>query len=117
MSYKDLRDYISKLEETSELLRIQTPVSSELEITEITDRISKLRHQQNKALLFEKVEGSEFPLVINLFGNPRRMALAMDVDDVDELNKRLGKLIDLRLPKGMPAMMTRAADVMGAFRS
>ncbi len=117
MSYRDLQEFIGKLEETGELLRIQTPVSSELEITEITDRISKLPYDQNKAMLFEKVEGSAFPLVINLFGNPRRMALAMGVEDLDELNKRLGKLIDLKLPKGMPAMMSRATDVLGALRS
>jgi 4-hydroxy-3-polyprenylbenzoate decarboxylase len=117
MSYKDLREFINALEAAGELVRIKAPVSSELEITEITDRISKQPHSKNKALLFENVEGSAFPLAINLFGNPRRMAMAMGVDDVDELNKRLGKLIDLRLPKGMPAMMSRAADVMSAFKS
>ena len=80
MSYRDLHEFIDKLDEAGELLRIKTSVSSELEITEITDRISKMPHDKNKALLFENVEGSAFPLAINLFGNPRRMALSMGVD-------------------------------------
>ena len=93
-----------------EVIRIKAPVSAELEISEITDRISKLPHDQNKALLFENVEGSKFPLLVNLYGNPRRMAWAMGVDDLNELNERLGKLIDPKLPKGMGAMMSRAGE-------
>jgi 4-hydroxy-3-polyprenylbenzoate decarboxylase len=117
MAYKDLRDFIERLETAGELIRISTPVSSELEITEITDRISKRPHDQNKALLFENVEGSAFPLVINLMGNPRRAAWALGAEDLDELNVRLGKLIDPKLPKGFAAMMNRAADMMGALKS
>jgi 4-hydroxy-3-polyprenylbenzoate decarboxylase len=117
MAYKRLDEFIVRLEEAGEIIRIKTPVSSELEITEITDRISKLPQNKNKALYFENVEGSLFPLVINLFGTPRRMAWAMGVDDLDELNQRLGKLIDLKLPKGMGAMMGRAGEMLGALRS
>ena len=117
MTYKRLDEFIVRLEEAGEIIRISTPVSSELEITEITDRISKLPDNKNKALYFEKVEGSRFPLVINLFGTPQRMAWAMGVDDLDELNQRLGKLIDLKLPKGMGAMMGRAGEMLGALRS
>ncbi|NWF69341.1 MAG: menaquinone biosynthesis decarboxylase [Chloroflexi bacterium] len=117
MSYRDLRDFLARLEAAGELLRISAPVSSELEITEITDRLSKQPHARNKALLFEKVEGSAFPLAINLFGTPQRMALAMGVNDLDELNQRLAKLIDLKLPRGFAAMMSRASDVMGVLRS
>jgi 4-hydroxy-3-polyprenylbenzoate decarboxylase len=117
MSYKDLREFITRLEAEGELVRVQASVSAELEITEITDRVSKMPHARNKALLFEKVEGSAFPLVINLFGNPRRMALAMGVEDIDELNVRLGKLIDPKLPKGFAAVMNRATDLMGALKS
>lgn len=117
MAYKRLDEFIIRLEQSNEIIRIQTPVSAELEITEITDRISKLPHNKNKALLFENVEGSKFPLVVNLFGNPRRAAWALGVDDLDELNQRLGKLIDLKLPKGMSAMIARAGEAFSALRS
>jgi len=116
MAYKRLTEFIDKLEQAGELVRIKTPVSAELEITEITDRVSKLPHNRNKALLFEKVEGSQFSLAINLYGNPRRMAWAMGVEDLDELNHRLAKLIDLKLPKGMRPMMNRGMEVFEALR-
>jgi 4-hydroxy-3-polyprenylbenzoate decarboxylase len=116
MAYSRLSEFIQRLEQAGELIRIQAPVSSELEITEITDRISKLPAHQNKALLFENVEGSRFPLVINLYGGPRRMAWAMGVDDLEELNHRLAKLIDLKLPKGMGPMLRRGLDVFDALR-
>ncbi|MBC6937886.1 MAG: menaquinone biosynthesis decarboxylase, partial [Chloroflexi bacterium] len=117
MTYKRLTDFLDRLEAAGELVRIKTPVSAELEVTEITDRISKLPPNRNKALLFEQVEGSAFPLVINLFGGPRRMAWALGVEDLDELNQRLGRLIDLKLPKGMNAIITRAGEMLGALRS
>ncbi len=116
MAYKRLNEFIDKLEQAGELVRVKTPVSAELEITEITDRISKLPDDRNKALLFEQVEGSPFPLAVNLYGNPRRMAWAMGVEDLDELNQRLAKLIDLKLPKGMGPMMNRGMEVFEAFR-
>jgi 4-hydroxy-3-polyprenylbenzoate decarboxylase len=116
MAYKRLTEFIDKLEQAGELVRVKTPVSAELEITEITDRISKLPHDRNKALLFEQVEGSRFPVAVNLYGNPRRMAWAMGVEDLDELNQRLAKLIDLKLPKGMGPMMNRGMEVFDALR-
>jgi 4-hydroxy-3-polyprenylbenzoate decarboxylase len=117
MAYKDLHEFINRLDQSNELIRISTPVSAELEITEITDRVYKMPENLNKALLFENVEGSKFPLVINLFGNARRMAWALGVDNLDELNQRLGALIDPKLPKGISAMMSRAGDMLGALRS
>lgn len=116
MAYKRLTDFIQKLEQAGELVRVKTPVNAELEITEITDRVSKLPHNRNKAILFENVEGSAFPLAVNLYGNPRRMAWAMGVEDLDELNQRLAKLIDLKLPKGMGPMMNRGLEVFDALR-
>jgi 4-hydroxy-3-polyprenylbenzoate decarboxylase len=117
MAYKRLDEFIIRLEQANEIIRVSTPVSSELEITEITDRVSKMPHNKNKALLFENVEGSKFPLVINLYGNPRRAAWALGVDDIDELNQRLAKLIDLKLPKGMGAMMARGGEMLSALRA
>lgn len=117
MAYKRLDEFLVRLEQAGEVIRIKAPVSAELEISEITDRICKLPHNQNKALLFENVEGSKFPLLINLYGNPRRMAWAMGVEDLNELNERLARLIDPKLPKGMGAMMSRAGEMLGALRS
>ncbi len=116
MAYKRLNDFIQQLEEAGELIRIKTPVSPDLEITEIVDRFSKMPPAQNKALLFEQVEGSRFPLVVNLYGNERRMAWAMGVNDLDELTGRLAKLIDLKLPKGLGPMMERGMGVFDALR-
>src|SRR5258707_14223693 len=116
MAYKRLTEFIDKLERAGELVRIKTPVSAELEITEITDRISKLPDDRNKALLFENVEGSPFALAINLYGNPRRMTWAMGVEDLEELNHRLAKLIDLKLPKGIGPMVHRGMEVFDALR-
>lgn len=117
MAYKDLTEFLNRLDQAGELVRISAPVSAELEITEITDRVYKMPEHLNKALLFENVEDSKFPLVINLFGNSRRMSWALGVENLDELNERLGALIDLKLPKGLGAMMNRAGEMLGALRS
>jgi 4-hydroxy-3-polyprenylbenzoate decarboxylase len=66
MPSKNLRAFIELLEKQQQLLRIQTPVSAELEITEITDRVSKLPAAQNKALLFERVTGQAGELLRNM---------------------------------------------------
>ena len=116
MAYKRLTEFIDQLEQAGELVRIKTPVSAELEIAEITDRISKLPHERNKALLFEQVEDSRFPVAVNLYGNPRRMAWAMGVNELDELNGRLAELIDLKIPKGLGPMMKRGKGVFDALR-
>ena len=74
MAYADLRDFIARLEAEGELIRITAPVSPHLEITEITDRLSKSPADHNKALLFENVEGYTMPVLINALGSARRMA-------------------------------------------
>lgn len=117
MAYADLRDFIQRLDAEGELIRISTPVSAHLEITEITDRVSKGPDAHNKALLFENVEGSRIPVLINAFGSARRMALALGVDDLEDVRHKLGKLIDLRLPAGMGGMISRGTDLLGAVRS
>ncbi|MDP3016903.1 MAG: UbiD family decarboxylase, partial [Deltaproteobacteria bacterium] len=72
MTYKDLNQFIELLEREGELKRISVPLSPVLEISEITDRVSK---KGGPALLFEKVEGHHFPVVTNLFGSEKRMRL------------------------------------------
>ena len=72
MKFKDVREFIAFLEGKGELLRIKTPVSCELEITEITDRVVK---REGPALLFENVEGYDMPVLINAYGSAQRTAL------------------------------------------
>ena len=66
MTYSSLSDFVKELEQAGELKRIKAGVSPDLEITQITDRVSK---EGGPALLFEKVEGSDMPLLINAFGS------------------------------------------------
>ncbi|MCW5858646.1 MAG: menaquinone biosynthesis decarboxylase [Caldilineales bacterium] len=117
MAFRDLREFIAKLEEIGELQRIQAPVSAELEISEITDRVCKGPAAHNKALLFEHVKGSNIPVLTNALGSARRMALALGVDDLDQLTANLGVLIKPELPKGLGQMMNRAGDYWDALKS
>lgn len=117
MAYKDLSDYINQLEEAGELVRIKTPVSRDLEITEITDRVSKMPADKNKALLFENVENQEMPVLINAFGSEKRMAMALGVECLEDLRHNLAKLIDMKLPEGLGAAMGRATELFGALRA
>ena len=89
--YKSLADFIEKLESAGELIRINTPVSSELEITEITDRMVKTEGG-GKALLFENTD-KEFPVLTNLYGSERRMAMALGVEHLSDISERFDKLI------------------------
>jgi len=117
MAYKDLREFIRLLEKGGELMRIEAPVETRLEITEITDRISKGPDAKNKALLFENVVGSEMPVLINMFGSARRMAWALGVRELEELNENMARLIDPRPPKGFGPIMGRTKDMLGALKS
>ncbi len=101
MEYKDLRDFIRQLEELGELKRIAVEVDPYLEITEICDRTLR---RGGPALLFEKVKGSQFPLLANLFGTPRRVALGMGEESaqaLQEVGTLLAMLKEPDPPKGM----------------
>ena len=98
MAYSSLRDFVKALESAGELKRIKAKVSPDLEITEITDRVSK---SEGPALLFENVEGSEMPLLINAFGSNRRMAMALGVDTLDEVADEIEGMIKLGAPESL----------------
>jgi len=101
MKYHDLRDFISQLEQLGELKRISAPVSTHLEMTEICDRVLRA---QGPALLFENVAGHKMPVLANLFGTPRRVALGMGEEDVSalrEVGKLLAYLKEPEPPKGL----------------
>ena len=89
--HRSLSDYISLLEREGELVRIAAPVSPMEEIAEITDRVSKMPGG-GKALLFENT-GTEFPVLTNMFGSARRMALALGVGSLGELSERVDGLL------------------------
>ena len=96
MSVADLRGFIARLEQLGELKRIAAEVDPCLEITEICDRVLKAG---GPALLFERPKGYSIPVLANLFGTPRRVALGMGRDSVDEL-KALGELLaELKAPQ------------------
>jgi 4-hydroxy-3-polyprenylbenzoate decarboxylase len=98
LAYDDLRDWIKTLEKAGELRRIGEEVSPELEITEITDRVSK---SGGPALLFENVKGHPgHKVFINQFGSQRRMALALGVERLDEVAERIKELINVKAPEG-----------------
>src|SRR5256712_3123215 len=99
MAWHDLRQFVDHLERRGRLRRVSVPVSRDLEITEITDRVSKASGDANVALLFERVDGAEMPVVINAFGSAERMAWALGVDRLDDLGERVAQLLDLTLPR------------------
>ncbi len=108
MKFKDLREFIAFLEEKGELVRVKTPVSCELEITEINDRVVK---RGGPALLFENVEGYNIPVLTNTYGSARRIAWALGVESLDDLVARVGKL--LGLAQGPPrGLLNKARTLM-----
>jgi 4-hydroxy-3-polyprenylbenzoate decarboxylase len=115
MPLNNLKEFVELLDRHKQLIRVRQPVSAELEITEITDRVSKLPEQMNKGLLFEQVTGSDIPVLINAFGSAQRMAWALGVSDLEELNHKLGRLIDPRLPRGLGEALGRGRDLLGAL--
>lgn len=98
MAYESLQHFVKFLEEKGELKRISTPVDSELEITEITDRVTKA---EGPALLFENVKGSNIPLLINTYGSYKRMSLALGVEDLEEVAQEIGSLMITAAPEGL----------------
>jgi 4-hydroxy-3-polyprenylbenzoate decarboxylase len=117
MTTNNLRDFLNLLADRGQLARISLPISPILEITEITDRVSKAPPDQNKALLFENIPGFDIPVLINIFGNHERMAWALGVENLDELNQRLSQVIDPRLPSGMREMLGRGQDFLNVIKS
>ena len=117
MKYKDLREFISFLEQKGDLRRITSPVSTELEITEISDRVIKAG---GPALLFENVIGFETPLLINMFGTHQRVAWALGVDNLDEMVGRIEGLLDLMHgpPQGLMSKLRTLGQLvhLGSFQ-
>ena len=101
MAYKDLQAFIKKLEKEDELIIIDTEVSCDLEITQISDKIMK-SDTYNKALLFTNITGKKYQLLINAFGSDKRMNMALEVDNLESIAKDITNFIDLSNYKGIP---------------
>ena len=131
MAYDDLRDWIKTLEKHGELKRIREEVSPDLEITEITDRVSKIGSSSKSAakgnyapggpaLLFENIKGHPgHKVLINQFGSERRMALSLGVDLLDQIAERITGLMSVKPPTGgffdKLKMLPQLADLANVF--
>jgi 4-hydroxy-3-polyprenylbenzoate decarboxylase len=117
MKFKDLREFITFLEQKGELRRIKTPVNCELEITEIADRLVK---GGGPALLFENVTGYDMPVLINIYASERRMAWALGVEKLDDLAQRFQGLLQLMHgpPEGMMSKLRTLGQLvhLGSFQ-
>jgi len=97
---KDLNAFIDALDKERELARVQEPVSPDLEICAVTDRVSK-SDGGGPALLFEKPTGSDVPVAINLYGSMKRMCLALGVAALDNLSREIEALTNPKIPAGV----------------
>ena len=93
MAYKDIQAFMKKVEDKGQLKRITAEVDADLEITEITDRVSK---DIGPALLFENVKGSKYPVLINAMGSFERMSLSLGVDKLEDIEKDIANLINMQ---------------------
>src|ERR1022692_1693762 len=114
MAYRDLREFIRALEEKGELKRIRVEVDPILEITEFADRAVK---NGGPALLFEKPKGYRVPVLINAFASMRKMEIALEVQSVEEVARRIAGFLKMQMPPGLIGklkMLPKLAE-MGAF--
>ena len=125
MGYRDLREFVRKLENEGELRRVKAEVDPVLEIAEVVQRLRREAihgenspAQQSKdigeaahagpnpaglgpALLFEKPKGSRYPLLINAFGSIRRMELAFEVENLQDVAERIRGFLNMQTPQGL----------------
>jgi 4-hydroxy-3-polyprenylbenzoate decarboxylase len=117
MPWRDLQELVAHLEKHDRLHRVSVPVSRDLEITEIADRVSKSTGAANVALLFERVEGFTAPVLVNAFGTEERMAWALGIERLDELGERLAKLLDLRVPGTFAERIRKLGSLIDVARA
>jgi len=115
--YSDLDHFIADLDKRKLLARIAEPVSPDLEIAAVTDRVCKLPNG-GPALLFEKPAGFDIPVASNIYGSNERMCLALGVNTLDDLAKEIDELMTPQMPAGimdalkMLPMVGRLRDLM-----
>ncbi len=112
--YQSLGEFIQKLEEHGELLRIPREVDPYLEISEIYSQHAKSQ-DGGKALLFENVLGSEMPVLINAFGSWNRLKLAYGTTDFSEHTEEIRRLTDMKMPDGLMGKLEKAWEMRGVL--
>lgn len=112
MKYQDLRDFIQQLEKMGELKRISTEVDPKLEMTEIADRVLRAG---GPALLFENPKGHSTPVLANLFGTPRRVALGMGEESTSAL-REIGNLLAMLKQPEPPKGLKDAWNALPVFK-
>ncbi|MDX1654350.1 MAG: 4-hydroxy-3-polyprenylbenzoate decarboxylase [Candidatus Competibacteraceae bacterium] len=112
MKYRDLRDFMARLEADGELRRVTVPVSPRLEMTEICDRTLRAG---GPAILFENPRGYRVPVLGNLFGTPRRVALGMGQQEVTAL-REVGRLLAFLKEPDPPKGMRDAWEKLPVFK-
>src|SRR3972149_1776168 len=111
VAFRDLRDFLSFVEQRGQLNRVRTGFTSELEITETPARVVK---SGGPALFFEKVTGYSMPVVTNLLGTEQRMAWALGVDTLDGLGDKVRGLLKF-VQEPLPSSMMDKLKVLGAL--
>ena len=97
--FDSLREYVESLEKVGQLRRIRTKVSVDLEIAEILRRV--MYKNEGPAILFENVEGYKIPVLGNAFGSLRRLKMALDMENFEEIGERITTLTKLKIPHGL----------------
>ncbi len=111
-----LSQFVAQLEQAGELVRVRQPVSLNLELCEIADRVMK-QEGGGKALLFEQPvlmngQRSAFPVGINLFGSMRRMSMSLGVESLDEIGVRIDEMLAMKVPEGIIAKLALLPRLM-----
>jgi len=110
VAFETLREFVDALDRAGELVRITEPISLDLELCEIADRVMK-QPGGGKALLVESPvlmngKRSAFPVAINLFGSMRRMAMALEAENLDAIGARITELLTMKVPDGLIAKLS-----------
>ncbi len=117
MAHEDLRAYLGLLDSRRELVRVPEPVCVDLEISAVTDRVSKFPGG-GPALLFQNPIGYDIPVLINALGSMSRMKLALEVEDLDSFGERIDVLLDGKAPASLLdkiRMLPRLKDLADLF--
>jgi 4-hydroxy-3-polyprenylbenzoate decarboxylase len=110
---RDLREYIEILEQQGELVRIKQEIDCDLEITEIADRAIK---KNGPALLFENVKGHTIPVLINAFGSLKRIAIALGVNDINEIVERIENILSFTPQEGILTTLSSLVNIANELK-
>jgi len=127
VGFADFRTFLEELERRGQLKRIAVEVDPDLEVTEITARVSRMPaaglteppatdpihgRYGGYALLFERPKGSDVPLAMNVFGSYPRICLALGCDDLEELAGRLEALLKPEIPTSLLQKLQKLPELV-----